>query len=59
MRTATTARIVIKEFATVFPRFGLPDVAVIDGGPPFNSYEFVEFLERHGIIQTKSVSRFE
>lgn len=54
MRSGTTARIVNKKFAAVFARFGLPDVVVTDGGPPFNSYEFVEFLEKHGIKVLKS-----
>lgn len=54
MRSGTTARIVNKKFASVFARFGLPDVVVTDGGPPFNSFEFINFLENHGIKVLKS-----
>ena len=39
---------------TVFARFGLPDVMVTDGGPPFNSKEFSSFLEKHGVKVMKS-----
>lgn len=54
MRSGTTARIVNKKFASMFARFGLPDVVVTDGGPPFNSHEFDGFLENHGIKVFKS-----
>lgn len=33
---------------------GLPDVIVSDGGPPYNSYAFVNFLEKQGIKVFKS-----
>lgn len=54
IRAGTTARIVNKKFASMFARLGLPDVIVTDGAPPFNSYEFVRFLENHGIKVMKS-----
>ncbi|XP_055596035.1 uncharacterized protein K02A2.6-like isoform X2 [Uranotaenia lowii] len=54
MRYGTTAKTVIKKFITMFARFGLPDVVVTDGGPPFNSYEFTDFLKRQGIHVLKS-----
>lgn len=38
----------------MFARFGLPDVVVTDGGPPFNSKEFTDFMERHGVKVMKS-----
>ncbi|XP_062704137.1 uncharacterized protein K02A2.6-like [Aedes albopictus] len=37
-----------------YMRFGLPDVVVTDGGPPFNSDKFVTFLENQGILVMKS-----
>lgn len=37
-----------------FARFGLPDVLVSDGGPPFNAGAFISFLERQGITVMKS-----
>ncbi|XP_062560915.1 uncharacterized protein LOC134225128 isoform X2 [Armigeres subalbatus] len=37
-----------------FSRFGLPDVLVTDGGPPFNAHQFISFMERQGIKVLKS-----
>ncbi|XP_062698553.1 uncharacterized protein K02A2.6-like isoform X1 [Aedes albopictus] len=54
MRNGTNAKSVIKKFISVFARFGLPDVVVTDGGPPFNSKEFISFLEHQGIKVLKS-----
>lgn len=54
MRYGTNAKSVIRKFISVFARFGLPDVVVTDGGPPFNSKEFVSFLECQGIKVLKS-----
>ncbi|XP_053691322.1 uncharacterized protein K02A2.6-like [Sabethes cyaneus] len=54
MYHGTTAKMVNRKFASIFARFGLPDVVVTDGGPPFSSREFVNFLERQGIKVFKS-----
>lgn len=54
MPNGTDAKRVIEKFMAVFARFGLPDVVVTDGGPPFNSKEFVGFLVNHGIKAMKS-----
>ncbi|XP_039438442.1 uncharacterized protein K02A2.6-like isoform X2 [Culex pipiens pallens] len=54
MRFGTNARLVNKKFAAMFTRFGLPDVIVTDGGPPFNSTELIGFLEQQGIKVLKS-----
>lgn len=54
MRNGTDANKVIKKFTAIFARFGLPDVLVTDGGPPFNSSHFVKFMERQGIRVMKS-----
>lgn len=54
MRFGTTAKLVNRKFAATFARFGLPDVVVTDGGPPFNSNEFITFLKSHGINVMKS-----
>lgn len=54
MRTSTDSRHVIKVFLNVFARYGLPDVLVTDGGPPFNSADFVNFFERQGVKMMKS-----
>ena len=35
-------------------RFGIPDVLVSDNGPPFNSHNFVDFLQKQGIKVSKS-----
>lgn len=45
---------VLKQLVAFFARFGLPDVIVSDGGPPYNSYAFVNFLEKQGIKVFKS-----
>ncbi|XP_062558126.1 uncharacterized protein K02A2.6-like [Armigeres subalbatus] len=54
MRYGTNAKSVIRKFIPLFARFGLPDVVVTDGGPPFNSNEFISFLEHQGIKVLKS-----
>ncbi|XP_062558114.1 uncharacterized protein LOC134222990 [Armigeres subalbatus] len=54
MKYGTSAKLVNKRFASLFARYGLPDVIVTDGGPPFNSSEFVNFLEHQGIKVLKS-----
>ncbi|XP_058457114.1 uncharacterized protein K02A2.6-like [Malaya genurostris] len=54
MKHGTDSRKVLKKFVGVFARFGLPDVVVTDGGPPFNSCDFITFLERQGVKVLKS-----
>lgn len=54
MKYGTDAHKVIKKFTAIFARFGLPDVLVTDGGPPFNSTHFCSFMERQGIKVMKS-----
>ncbi|XP_062550143.1 uncharacterized protein K02A2.6-like [Armigeres subalbatus] len=54
MRYGTNAKSVIRKFIPLFARFGLPDVVVTDGGPPFQSVEFISFLENQGIKVLKS-----
>lgn len=46
MRNGTDCEKVLRKLTAYFARFGLPDVLVSDGGPPFNSYNFVDFLKR-------------
>lgn len=45
---------VINKFTSIFATFGLPDVLVTDGGPPFNAQAFISFMQRQGIIVMKS-----
>lgn len=54
MRFGTDHRKVIKIFLSIFARYGLPDVLVTDGGPPFNSEYFINFFEKQGVIVMKS-----
>ena len=54
MKYGTDLRKVIKVFLRIFARFGLPDTLVTDGGPPFNSMNFVKFFENQGIKVLKS-----
>lgn len=54
MKYGRDTKKVIKKFIIVFARFGLPDVLVTDGGPPFNSIEFINFMKRQGINVMKS-----
>lgn len=54
MKFGTDARNVKSKFMSFFASFGLPDVVVTDGGPPFHSREFVDFLERNNIRVMKS-----
>ncbi|XP_062545329.1 uncharacterized protein K02A2.6-like isoform X1 [Armigeres subalbatus] len=54
MSKGTDSKKVIKKFTAIFARFGLPDVVVTDGGPPFNSFPFIKFLENQGIKVMKS-----
>lgn len=54
MRYGTDHNKVIKIFHSIFARYGLPDVLVTDGGPPFNSGIFTSFFEKQGIKVMKS-----
>ncbi|XP_062698523.1 uncharacterized protein K02A2.6-like [Aedes albopictus] len=54
VRFGTTAKLVNRKFASFFARFGLPDIVVTDGGPPFNSQEFMDFLRHQGVKILKS-----
>ncbi|XP_058445439.1 uncharacterized protein K02A2.6-like [Malaya genurostris] len=54
MKSGTDSGKVLRKLVAIFARFGLPDVLVSDGGPPFNSYGFVNFLEKQGIKVFKS-----
>lgn len=54
MPHGTDSKKVIRKFTALFARFGFPDVVVTDGGPPFNSFPFVNFLENQGIKVLKS-----
>lgn len=54
MKNGTECSQVLLKLVEMFSRFGLPDILVSDGGPPFNSYGFKNFLEKQGIIVLKS-----
>lgn len=54
MKHGTDYAKVLKKLVTYFARFGLPDVLVSDNGPPFNSWNFVDFLQKQGIKVMKS-----
>lgn len=54
MKGGTDCSKVLKRLVAFFARFGLPDVLVSDGGPPFNSHTFVSFLRKQGINVLKS-----
>lgn len=54
MTKGTDCNKVLKKLVEYFARYGLPDVLVSDGGPPFNSLSFVKFLERQGVKVLKS-----
>lgn len=48
MKNGTDCGKVLKKLVAIFARFGLPDVLVSDGGPPFNALAFVAFLKKTG-----------
>ncbi|XP_055599178.1 uncharacterized protein K02A2.6-like [Uranotaenia lowii] len=54
MKNGTDTGKVLLKLVECFSRFGLPDILVSDGGPPFNSHVFVNFLENQGIMVMKS-----
>lgn len=54
MRYGTDATKVKSKFMAIFARFGLPDVIVTDGGPPFNSKYLIDFWSQQGIQVLKS-----
>ncbi|XP_013172204.1 PREDICTED: uncharacterized protein K02A2.6-like [Papilio xuthus] len=45
----TSAATVENKFRELFARFGIPRQMVTDGGPPFTSCEFEEFLKKNGV----------
>ena len=54
MKNGTDCGKVLRKLVAIFARFGLPDVLVSDGGPPFNASAFVSFLKKQGINVLKS-----
>lgn len=50
----SNARALIERLRVLFAVFGLPTEIVSDNGPPFGSFEFKKFCEKHGIKVTKS-----
>lgn len=52
--SSTGARHVIPAIADTYARYGHPDKHRTDNGPPFNSKEFREFSDNHGITHRKS-----
>lgn len=56
MRKGTDCNQVLTKLVELFARFDLPNVLVSDGGPPFNSHQFKQCLERQGIVVLKSPS---
>lgn len=47
MTEGTSATATIKKLRETFARFGLPSVVVSDGGPPFSSFEFAEYMRKN------------
>lgn len=54
MKNGTDCPKVLTKLVAFFARFGLPDCLIFDGGPPFNSHSFVNFLEMQGMQVLKS-----
>ncbi|XP_052737827.1 uncharacterized protein K02A2.6-like [Bicyclus anynana] len=52
MNDGTTATATIGKLRELFARFGLPSVVVSDGGPPFSSFEFAEYMRKNLITHT-------
>lgn len=48
-KECTDTKKVLNEFIQFFTIYGLPKTIVTDNGPPFNSYDFKFFCERHNI----------
>ena len=51
---STCFRDVKKELLLWFRNYGVPNEIASDGGPPFNSYEFENFLKAWGVDFRKS-----
>ncbi len=49
---STTSTKTIQVLKTLFSRYGLPEVLVIDNGPQFTSEEFQTFLKVNGVKHT-------
>ena len=50
----TSADLVIDKLRSVIATFGLFDQVVTDNGPPFDSFDFLQFCTKNNIIVTKS-----
>ena len=51
---ATSAKDVIGCLRKIFATFGIPLPIVTDNGPPFDSFEFLEFCTANSIVTSKS-----
>jgi len=49
---------VVPVLKSIFSRFGVPEVVVSDGGPPYNSNEFAKFAELYGFEHALSSPRY-
>ena len=50
---STSARATIPRLDRIFAEFGLPDQLKTDNGPPFNSYDFKNYMSNMGIHHRK------
>ena len=53
-QVSSTARSTIRALSTWFVRLGVPLRLRTDGGPPFTSYDFQQFLHRWGVEHVRS-----
>lgn len=52
--SSTSAQQTVNHLRDLFAWFGLPESVHSGNGPPFNSSEFVKFLEHNGVRHTTS-----
>jgi hypothetical protein len=51
--SSTRATEIIPIFNNIFSEFGVPKVVRSDGGPPFNSHTFKEYMQQQGVVHRK------
>ena len=57
-KMGTTTMEMVKTLRNIFAQYGVPEELATDGGPPFNGYEFKQFLVQWGVQHRLSSAHY-